>query len=442
MTRVAFLSEHASPAALLGGVDAGGQNVYVDEVSRGLARLGYAVDVFTRCEAAGARPVIDWAPGVRIINLRVGPERFVPKDTLWPLMPAFRDAILHFANQQHVRYDIIHGNFWMSGWVATELRRALGIPAVQIFHAMGMTKRREQGDADTSPTDRIEIEREIVRGADRLIAQCPAEEAELANDYGADPAKVAVIPSAVDVRAFAPVSRETARRRIGLATDGPVVVYVGRMLPRKDVRNVVRALSILKRGAEASGANLVVPLLLLVGGETIEPDPVLTPEIDEIQRLAMELGVADHVRFAGRRRREELRFYYGAGDVTVTTPWYEPFGLTPLEAMACGRPVIGSSVGGIGFTVVDGETGFLVPPRDPEALAGRLVQLLSQPGLAARMGHAARARVEEAFTWPMVATRTAALYESLLTDRAMAAPSVSPWLNATGLALSATTDHG
>ena len=420
--RIAFVSEHASPVALLGGVDAGGQNVYVDEVSRHLGRLGYAVDVFTRRDAADAPGVIDWAPGVRIVNLQVGPARYLPKDDLWPLMPAFHDALRRFMARDGVQYDLVHGNFWMSGWVTTELRRALAVPVVQIFHAMGMTKRREQGAADTSPPDRIEAERAIVRQVDRLIAQCPSERAELVDDYDAAPEKVVVIPSAVDTETFRPVPKAEARRHVGLAPDAPVVVYVGRMLARKDVRNVVRALTVLKRRAEASGDTDSVPLLLLVGGETGEPDPVATPEIGELQRLAAELGVADRLRFTGRRQADELRFYYGAGDVAVTTPWYEPFGLTPLEGMACGRPVVGSAVGGIGFTVVDGETGYLVPPRDPEALADRLDELLSRPELRDRMGQAARMRVEREFTWPTVAERTAALYESLLAERANGDP--------------------
>jgi len=408
--RIAFLSEHASPAALRGGVDAGGQNVYVDEVSRNLARLGYAVDVFTRRDRPDLPDVLEWAPGVRIVHLEAGPAAYVFKDDLWPHMPAFRDAFLRVARRNGMCYDLLHGNFWMSGWVAVELGARLGIPAAQIFHATGLTKRHHQGAADTSPAGRIGVERAIVRRADRLIAQCPSERSELIADYGADPAKVAVIPSAVNTSVFRPVSRAEARRRIGLETDGPVVVYVGRMLPRKDVRNVVRALALLIR------EHGVPATLLLVGGESAEPDAAATPEIGVLRSLAAELGIAERVRFAGKRQADELRHYYCAGDVAVTMPWYEPFGLTPLEGMACGRPVIGAAVGGIPFTIADGETGCLVPPRDPAALAERLHVLLADAALRERMGRAARARVEREFTWPLVAQRTAALYEAMLAE--------------------------
>lgn len=408
--RIAFLSEHASPVALLGSTDAGGQNVYVDELSRNLATVGYAVDVFTRRESVDAPEIVEWVPGVRVINLSAGPPHVLPKDDLWPLMPVFRDALLDFMARNGVRYDLIHGNFWMSGWVAADLRQRLNVPAVQIFHAMGMTKRRHQGAADTSPGDRIEAERAVVQGVDRLIAQCPSEQAELVDDYQAEPEKVVIVPSAVNVERFKPVPLAEARRYVGLDERDLVIAYVGRMLPRKDVRNLVRAVGLLVQRVD-------LPIkLLLVGGETAEPDPVTTPEIGVLQTIAAELGISERLHFTGQRQPDTLRYYYSAGDVVVTTPWYEPYGLTPLEGMACGRPVIGSAVGGITFTIADGETGFLVPPRDPEALAERLRQLLVNPDLRNKMGHAARRRVEQEFTWPTVAERTAALYETLLTQ--------------------------
>jgi len=422
LTRIAFLSEHASPVALLGGEDAGGQNVYVDEVSRNLAKLGYAVDVFTRRDASDAPEIIAWAPHVRIINLTAGPTTFLAKDNLWEFMPAFRNAFLDFSERNEVYYDLIHGNFWMSGWVATELQNRLNIPAVQIFHAMGKTKQRHQGSADTSPQERIAVESQIIQSVERIIAQCPSEWSELVDDYDAQPEKVVVIPSAVNTDVFHPVARAEARQHIGLAQNAFVVAYVGRMLPRKDIRNVVRAMALLVQRWQQATIMLPPVHLLLVGGETTEPDPVVTPEIGVLQQLVAELGIAEYVSFVGKRQQDTLYNYYSAGNVAVTTPWYEPFGLTPLEGMACGRPVIGSAVGGITYTIADGETGFLVPPRNPQALADRFYQLLMEPELCEQMGRAARERVEREFTWETVAKRTAALYETVLATYGKASP--------------------
>jgi D-inositol-3-phosphate glycosyltransferase len=414
--RVAMISEHASPLALLGGVDAGGQNVYVDAVSRGLVPHGYETDVFTVRGDRAQPEIVAWADGVRVIELPVDAGAPLPKDALWPHMPAFRNAIDRFADREGIGYDLIHGNFWMSGWVAAELGLRWRIPTVQIFHATGVTKLREQGAADTSPAGRIEVEKAVVRTVDRLIAQCPAEREELLADYDARADHIALIPSAVDTDRFRPVAKGTARRTLEIDPTAEMIVYIGRIVPRKDVRNVIQALAHLKARRLTMG-NATMPTLLVVGGETEQPDPVATPEIGVLHTLAAELGVLNQVRFVGRRQPDELYLWYAAADVAVTTPWYEPFGLTPLEAMACGVPVIGSCVGGIAFTVADGETGYLVPPRDPEALCDRLDDVLGDRERRRLMGQAGRARVLDAFTWQQVAARTAELYDDLLCER-------------------------
>ncbi len=417
-TRIAFISEHASPLALLGSVDAGGQNVYVDEVTRSLARRGYLVDIFTRRDTSDQAEIVEWAPGVRVVHIEAGPSRFLLKDEIWPYMPIFRDEMLRFMERQEITYSLLHGNFWMSGWVAVELGEHLGIPAVQIFHATGKTKRLHQGAIDTSPEERIDIETQVIRRCDRVIAQCPEEWDELVHNYDADPHKVVVIPSAVNTEVFHPVEQLEARQTIGIEREARVIAYIGRMLPRKDIRNLVRATAeLLRRRPEIVDPSLAPLQLLLVGGETTEPDPVVTPEIGELQKLGQELEISQYLTFVGKRQPKDLCQYYSAADMVVTTPWYEPFGLTPLEAMACGRPVIGSAVGGIKFTIKDRETGLLVPPRDPASLAEALYSLLTQREVRENMGISARQRVEQEFTWPVAAMRTATLYRHLLDER-------------------------
>src|SRR5205085_10446449 len=140
--------------------------------------------------------------------------------------------------------------------------------------------------------------------------------------------------------------------RLGWRQKAFIVLQLGRMVPRKGVDNVIRGV------ASLSGRFRKRAQLYIVGGATEAPDVRATPEIGRLMRIANEEGVAKQVTFVGRRDREVLPLHYAAADVFVTTPWYEPFGITPVEAMACARPVIGSDVGGIKSTVVDGETGF------------------------------------------------------------------------------------
>ena len=389
--RLAMISEHASPLATLGGEDSGGQNVYVAELARRLGAMGHRVDVFTRRDDALLPEVVPFSKGVRVVNVGAGPARTVPKDDIFRFMPDFRDAFYRFAGEEPVPYDLVHANFWMSGWVACEAKRDLGLPFAQTFHALGEVKRREQGDADTSPPERNAAEMRIVGEADRILATCPAEVEELTTLYGADRARLSLVPCGVDGETFRPMSRREARMGLGLP-DVPTVVYVGRLVPRKGVDALIQGFARLPDGL---GARLVV-----VGGE---PGPGPSPEAARLLGLAGSLGVSERVTFVGSRPQGELGRYYAAADVAVSVPHYEPFGMTPLEAMACATPVVGSRVGGIKWSVADGETGLLVPPRDPEALAQGLTRLLTNGPLREDMGRAARRRVEELFTWERVA---------------------------------------
>ena len=407
--RVAMISEHANPLALLGGEDAGGQNVYVYELSLGLARLGYQVDVYCRRDSPEPPVVVPMAPGVRVVHVAAGPAEFIKKDDLWQHMPAFLEGCQRTMGHQRRPYDLIHSNFWMSGWVACELKARLGLPVVHIFHALGAIKRLEQGPADTSPPGRLDVERRIIREVDALIAQCPAEIEDLRRYYGEDLSNAWVVASGVNVRRFHPVPRRRARARLGLPQHEQIIGYIGRLVPRKGVDTLLGAFGRIVASRPDA------PLrLMIVGGEHHDPDLDPSPEMGRLRRLAEQLGLGDRATFVGKRQPDELADYYGVADIMVSVPWYEPFGLTPLEAQACARAFVGSAVGGIVYTVLDGKTGLLVPPKDEVALQARLEQLLDDPSLRRRLGRAGRRRVEREFTWARVAERTAAVYEAIL----------------------------
>ncbi|HSJ54529.1 MAG TPA: glycosyltransferase, partial [Anaerolineae bacterium] len=410
---------------ILGGVDSGGQNVYVGQVARHLAALGYEVDVFTRRDAPDLPDVVEWVPGARIVHITAGPAEFVRKEDLFPHMDAFTLGILRFAYEQELRYDLFHANFWMSGLVALNLKEVTGVPFVVTFHALGRVRRLHQKEADQFPDERFQVEDRVVAAADAIVAECPQDREDLVTLYHADPSRLVVIPAGIDPDEFEPVDRVVARKKLGLDPDAWIVLQLGRMVPRKGVANVIRGFARLvqanRSGTHASSRNGSragaphPPLqLLIVGGESSDPDPEVTPEIGRLQAVAAEEGVQDCVVFVGRRGRDELRYYYSAANVFVTTPWYEPFGITPLEAMASARPVVGSRVGGIQYTVRDGETGYLVPPRDPVALARRLQRLLESPKLVQRFGEQALERAHTFFTWETVARSLAATYQDII----------------------------
>jgi phosphoheptose isomerase len=404
---IALISEHASPLATSGGVDSGGQNVYVAQVARHLASLGHRVDVFTRRDSESQPEIVKMGGGVRVIHVPAGPPAYVRKEDLLPHMAEFTRWVVEFSRRRR-RYDIVHANFWMSGMTACELKRTLGIPFVITFHALGKLRRKYHGAADEFPDERFAIEEQITAEADAIIAECPQDEEDLVQLYNADPRLTTIVPCGVDTSEFHPIAKAIARQALGFAPDEQIVLQLGRIVPRKGLDNAIEGFALLRQ------LHGVDSRLVIVGGDEHDQDPRVREEVARLRVLAREKDVAEHVSFVGHRFGEDLRLYYSAADVFVTTPWYEPFGITPLESMACGTPVVGSNVGGIKFTVRDGETGYLVEPHNPGALAERLAHLYQNPRLRSLIGAKAVNRVNDLFTWDRVANTLINLYQDIL----------------------------
>lgn len=402
--KIAFISEHASPLACLGGVDSGGQNVYVAELARQLVKEAFEVDIFTRCDDASLQPVVQWVQGVRIIHVKAGPALILPKEEIFDFMPEFAGSMLAFIGQEGLTYDLIHAHFWMSAFVASILKSRLKIPFVITFHALAYTRLAWQKNEDRFPQERFEIEKDMVSEADQLIAVCPQDREDLISHYGADPEKITIIPCGFNPEEFYPVNKILARMVLGIEGSEKIILQLGRMVERKGIDNVIRALGILKKEKKQ------VPRLLIVGGETDNPALDQSAEMKRLRLLTDSLDLDAAVSFMGRKSRDTLKYFYSAADIFITTPWYEPFGITPLEAMACGTPVIGSDVGGIKFSVRHNETGLLVEPREPAVLAGQISTLLAQPVNLSRFAENGRSRSAALFTWKEVARQMSVLY--------------------------------
>jgi D-inositol-3-phosphate glycosyltransferase len=406
--KIAFISEHASPLAVLGGVDSGGQNVYVAELSKYMAKLGYEVDVFTRWEDISLPKVTTLSDGVRVIQVKAGPVKYIPKEELLPYMPEFRENMILFMEQEAIMYDLVHANFFMSALVAMELKEVMDIPYVVTYHALGKVRLLHQREQDKFPAERSAIEKKTAEQADSVIAECPQDKEDLCSLYQVNASRINIVPCGFCPSSFYPVNQSFARSLLGLDKKEKIILQLGRMVPRKGVDNVIRSLRFLQS---------LHTRLLIVGGESENPDPAYSPEIHRLQQLAKEEGVLSSVTFAGRRDGKMLKYFYSAADIFITTPWYEPFGITPLESMACGTPVIGADVGGIKYSVKNGETGYLVPPRNPQALAAKIDHLLNNPVLIKKMQLNSIRRVHSLFTWARIAEMIAGIYETILVSR-------------------------
>ncbi len=397
--RIAMVSEHASPLAALGGEDAGGQNVHVAALAAALARRGHDVAVYTRRDDPELPEQVEMLPGVRVVHVPAGPARVLPKDQLLPYMPELGRWLAERWGAGE-RPDVVHSHFWMSGLAALEAAERVPVPVVHTFHALGTVKRRHQGTKDTSPVGRVEAETHVATEADLVVATCSDEVAEL-EAMGVPRSRVRVVPCGVDVQLFGPDGEAHPPRG-----DQPFrLLSLGRLVERKGVETVVAALPLLP------------DVELLVAGGPDQSQIRTDPEARRLHALAEELGVEDRIRFVGSVSRAGVPALIRSADIVVATPWYEPFGIVPLEAAACGRPLVGSAVGGLLDSVEDGRTGALVPPRDPDALAAAITRLLVDPELRTRYGEAARARAEERFSWERVAAATEEAYAEVRTTR-------------------------
>jgi glycosyltransferase involved in cell wall biosynthesis len=391
--RIALVSEHANPLATVGSVDAGGQNVHVAALAAGLVARGHEVTVFTRRDNASLTTRVVAPEGYLVEHVPAGPPTDIPKDELLQYMPVFANYLRQ--RWQEETFDVVHAHFWMSGLASVAAAGDNRTPVLQTFHALGTVKRRNQGLNDSSPRDRIKLERRLCRRVNRVIATCSDEVAEL-RAMGLAPNKAAVIPCGVDTDTFRPVpAPEEERSRL---------LVIGRIVERKGVGNTIEALAQLP-GVE----------LLVAGGpapEYLDADP-------DIQRLrwhARQKGVESRVRFLGSVSRAEVPTVMSSADIVVAVPWYEPFGIVPVEAMACGRPVIGSAVGGLLDTIVPGVTGELVPPRRPDILAPVIRDLLADGERRDEYGRAGRARAVARYQWRHVVAKTEEIYAHATND--------------------------
>jgi D-inositol-3-phosphate glycosyltransferase len=412
--RIAMLSVHTCPLATLGGKETGGMNVYVRDLSREFGRRGIYVDVFTRSQNPNI-PRISSKLGNRgrVIHLPAGPEEPYDKNVVFDNLPEFVEGVERFVEQERVSYDLIYSHYWLSGWVARELRERWGTPIIQMFHTLGHMKNRVAlGESDRETDRRIEVETDVVSFADQLVAATPAEKAQLSWLYGAAPGKISVISPGVDLARFQPIESSLAKSAIGVPENRRLILFVGRIEPLKGIDTLLRAMAMVAQTPEWVPDTCVA----VIGGDPSQGEQAQNAEMARLQALREELGIGDLVTFLGAKDQDTLQYYYSAAEMVVVPSHYESFGMVALEAMACGTPVIASEVGGLAFVVRDGVTGFHVPERDPEALAGRIALLLNDQVLRLRLGRRA-ACWAESYGWPTIADRLMDLFHESVGPR-------------------------
>ena len=406
LRRAAQISVHTSPLATLGGADAGGMNVYIRELATHLARLGLPTDVFTRRTDPDTLEVREICPGVNVIAIEAGPIAPISKNDLFPYLPEFAEQMALYSLRAGVRYDVIHAHYWLSGWVAELSRRYWNVPFVQMFHTTAHMKNAVSAKADHETEERARIEKRLLQLANGIIAANPDERADLIWRMGLAAEKVCVIPPGVDLELFQPHDRNEARALTGLETTAPVVLFVGRIDPIKGIDTLVDAAQLLL----ARDALVERPIFAIVGGDLEHGKPV--GPLAKVADAIAERGLTSHFRLLGSQPQNQLPWYYSAADVVAVPSRYESFGLVAVEALACGAPVVASRAGGLRFTIDEGESGLLVKPQSPGALANGLEAVLGDHQLRAKMAGNARSSVAR-YDWTAIAEQVMHVYRRL-----------------------------
>jgi D-inositol-3-phosphate glycosyltransferase len=283
-----------------------------------------------------------------------------------------------------------------------------GVPIIQMFHTLGEMKNRiAQSPEERESRERIVAEQKILSRADRIVAATLAEQTQLRFLYKVNDRKLEIIPPGVDTSHFYPIPADEAKLFIGLRPDARIVLFVGRIEPLKGVDTLIRAMACLKFKGRARPVHLAI-----IGGEPDATPEQMTAEMARLQKLSDDLCMGQMVLFLGKRDQDTLPYYYSAAEVLVMPSHYESFGMVALEAMACGTPVIASDIGGLGFLVQDGETGYTIPAGDPEILCEKLSLLLGDPQLRLQMGQLA-SEVALSYSWDKIARQIVGVYEDV-----------------------------
>lgn len=415
LPRIAMISTHGYVAANppLGAADTGGQVVYVLELSKKLAQFGFEVDIWTR--QFEDQPAFDAVTEhVRIIRAPCGGSSFLPKEYLSHHLPEWGENALRIIHDHGLKYAFINSHYWDAGVAAEILRLDLKCPHVHTPHSLGLWKMRQMEadypeDTDKFETqynfsERIRTERQLFTEADLVIATTPLQLDLLEKEYQISADHCRMIPPGYDENRFFPVgesSRNAIRQRLGFT--GKVVMAIGRLARNKGYDLLIQGFSVLaSREPEAV-------LHLAVGGSSL--NALEQTILQELQNLVLELNLQNKVQFGSFVPDAQLTDYYRAADLFVLSSRYEPFGMTAIEAMACGTPTVVTVHGGLHQALTFGRHALFADPLDKEDLGITMLKAFRYPRLWNRMAKMGSHKARSLFTWSGIAHQLIAAVE-------------------------------
>jgi D-inositol-3-phosphate glycosyltransferase len=393
--KIAMLAVHSCPFGKLGTRDTGGMNVYVRELSRYLGVLGHVVDIFTRSHQPGESGIQKPFENVRLIHIPAGPVEELDKMEQWAYMPELLRNLETFTRNEKAHYELVHSHYWLSGFVGEQVAQQWNVPHVTMFHTLGLVKNLLPIGEHESGI-RLDVEKQLVAESQGIICATPAERKALTDLYSAKREKLVIVPCGVDTALFHPLDKQTSREALRLGS-GKIILFVGRIETIKGLDNLILALKSVRENIDAR--------LLIIGGDEHSKE-----EVARLKKLVSSLGIIDFVEFLGTVAQSELPSYYSATDVLAVSSYAESFCMVILEALACGTPVVSTSVGVAPSVITNGLNGWLAQNNQPEHLAASLEKVLGGMTVDAE-----RVRCSAlGYDWAQVAAHVETEYLSLL----------------------------
>jgi len=425
-----MISTHGYVAASppLGAPDTGGQVVFVIELSKQLARLGYKVDIWTRrFDKQPESEVVD--ENVNILRVPCGGKDFIPKEQLYRNIPEWVENALRLIKKQGLAYYFINSHYWDAGLAGQSLANALNIPHLHTPHSLGSWKKRQMEDAAPEDKQKLEAqfnfsarvhhEQRLFQECDMVIATTPPQSDFIAADYGVPTGKIRMIPPGYDDNRFFPVSEAS---RQGMRTEfgyqGPVIASIGRLARNKGFDLLIKAFAIVAERLPEAKLRLAVSMQ--------SSDPGDSRMLEELHELVREHHLETKVIISDSLPDEQMADYYRAADVFALSSRYEPFGMTAIEALACGTPTVVTTRGGLYRALDFGVHALYTDTEDIQEFGISLLQALKYQRLRSRLSHQGSMRVRALFAWSGIAQQLLrAVEDRLHTD--VAAPETADW---------------
>ena len=370
--KIALISVHGDPVLQAGGKDAGGMNIYIREVAARLINQGVDIDVFTRVHDR-QEEIEESFINFNMVYVKAG-EESLDKLGIFSHLDTFTNEVDKYSKENNKNYDLIYAHYWLSGIVALRLKKIWKKPIATSFHTIHEIK-QEAFPFNTDNPVREKEERVVAKGSDAIIVWSDHEKKFIEEKFNINPNNIEIIPPGVDLDIFKPEDKSESRKIINLSQEEKVILYVGRLERLKGLDTLLEALSLLDQRD--------INLLVVGGLYNLE-------ELSRLKKICLNLNLDQNVHFIGSINRKELKHYYNSSDLCVLPSYYESFGLSALEASACGIPVIASKRGGLSSIVLDKKTGYLLQWRCPGPFVDKLEVLLSNKRLRESMGEAAR----------------------------------------------------